>query len=291
MRKAKILTAAITLGLFVAPIMSANASLIPKPVYNDKGQVVGTTKVQVVSASVIPAAEINLPDDYTILDTIEADVTGDAVTDKIYLAGHKTQFASQYADHLSITVKSGADNSLNTFSLDKVGGYQTQLFTGDFSGDKVPDVYVATASGGSGGWSYYNIVSFNENRPQEIFNAQDNQNQTITGRFIDGWKAEIKNNTNGKTLAIDVSARKNDYLRLGIYGEDGIVKRQTQTMTAPFSRLDPVDVDNDGVYELKGIQRISGAYRADSIADIEMVLKYGGTAWNSQSVKLTVSMI
>lgn len=290
MKKAKLFTTALTLGLLISPLLSASASTFPQPVYNNKGQVIGTTKVAPIKAPIIPAAEINLPAVNSILEITEADVTGDGITDTIYLAGHKVQPNSQYVDDVSITVKSGARKTLSTFRLNKIGGYQPHLFIGDFSGDKVPDVYVATASGGSGGWSYYNIVSFNDNKPKQIFTTQDNPNQSINGRFIDGWKTELTNSTNGKTVAIDVSARKSDYLRLGIYNEDGTVKRETQTLTAPYSKLEPIDVDNDGVFELKGVQRISGAYRADGIADIETMLKYDGTTWSSQSVKLTVSM-
>ncbi len=288
MKKAKVLTAALTLGLFISPIISANASVIPKPVYNEKGQVIGAAKTS--PTRFIPATVINLPADHYILDTNEADVTGDGVADTIYLAGHKIQPDSPYTDHLSITIKSGSNNSLNTFPMDKVAGYQAHLFVGDFSGDKVPDVYVETASGGSGGWSYHNIISFNGNAPKEIFGVKDNQDLSITGIFIDGWKAELTNNANGKKLAIDVSERQKDYLRIGIYGEDGKVKKETQTMISPFSNLDPIDVDNDGVFELKGIQRISGAYRADGIADVETVLKYTLTDWSLQSVKVSVNM-
>lgn len=279
MKKAKLLTTALTLGLFITPILSANASTFPHPVYNNKGQ-----------APFIPATKINLSADKSILEIAEADVTGDGITDTIYLSGHKVQPTSQYIDDVSVTVKSGADKVLTTFPLNKVGGYQPHLFIGDFSGDKVPDVYVATASGGSGGWSYYNIVSFKDNKPKQIFNIQENPNQNITGRFIDGWKVELTNSSNTKALAIDISAHKSDYLRLGIYNEDGVVKRETQTMTAPFSKLDPIDIDNDGVFELKGVQRVSGAYRADGLADVETTLKYDGTVWSSQSVKVTVPM-
>ena len=263
MKKARIFMAAIILNLFIWPIMLTNASAMPN---------------------------LPLPADYSILDTIEADVTGDGYADTVYLIGRKRQIDSLYTDNFSIKVKNGVDKTITTYALEKVGGYRTRLFAGDFSGDAISDVYIEVESGGSGGWSYHNIISFNSDSPKEIFGSRNNQSQSITGKFIDGLKAELINYANAKTIAIDVSERLQDYLRLGIYDAKGIVTKETQTMTAPFSKLDPIDYDKDGVFELKGIQRISGAYRADGLADVETVLKYKDAAWNLQSVKVTVFM-
>jgi hypothetical protein len=278
-KKNKVLTAVIMLGLFITLIMPVNAGSIPEPVYNGNEQVVGA----------IPETEINLPADYYIFDALKADVTGDGIADDIYLAGHKIQSNFSVANNLSVIVKSGADQSLTTFPLDKIGGYQPHLFAGDFTGDKIADVYVKTASGGSGGWSYHNIISFNGSEPKELFGVKENVATNITGKFEDGWKVALINNTNGTTLTVDVSERREDYLRLGIYDKDGKVQKETQIMSAPFVKLEPIDIDNDGVYELKGIQSLSGAYRADGLAAVETTFKYTGTAWKSQSLLIMAS--
>ena len=289
MKKIKVLTAAIILGSFITPMLPVNASVIPQPVYNSNGQVVGATKALPTPLPAIPATEINLPADYNILDTLEVDVTGDDIADKIYLAGHKMPSNLPAAKDLSVTVKSGADESLTTYWLDKVGGYQPHLFAGDFTGDKIADVYVETASGGSGGWSYHNIVSFNNSEPKELFGIKDNNATNITGKFVDGWEVALTNTTDGTTLTVGVSERREDYLRLGIYDKEGKVQKETQIMSAPFIKLEPIDIDNDGVYELKGMQSLSGAYRADRLAEVETILKYTGINWQSQSTLIMAS--
>ncbi|TWH51956.1 stalk domain-containing protein [Sporomusa sp. KB1] len=289
MKKIKVLTVAIVLSSFITPMIPVNASVIPKPVYNSNGQVVGATKALPTPLPAIPATEINLPADYNILDTLEVDVTGDGIADKIYLAGHKIPSNLPAAKDLSVTVKSGADESLTTYWLDKVGGYQPHLFAGDFTGDKIADVYVETASGGSGGWSYHNIVSFNGSEPKELFGIKDNNANNITGKFVDGWKVALTNTTDETTLTVGVSERREDYLRLGIYDKEGKVQKETQIMSAPFIKLEPIDIDNDGVYELKGMQSLSGAYRADRLAEVETILKYTGINWQSQSTLIMAS--
>lgn len=266
MKKIKVLTAVIMLSLFTTPMLSVNASAIL-------------------------ATEINLPADYYIFDTLEADVTGDGIVDMIYLAGHKIQSHLSAAKDISITVKSGADRSLICFPLAEVGGYQPYLFAGDFTGDKIADIYVETASGGSGGWSYHNIVSFTGGEPKELFGSKENFATNITGKFVDGWKVALANNTDGTTVIVGVTERREDYLRLGIYDEEGKVQKETQTMIAPFVKLEPIDIDHDGVYELKGRQSLSGAYRADRLAEVETMFKYTGTGWQSQSVLVMSSSL
>lgn len=290
MRKYTILITKIILPLFFIPMMSVNTDAMAKPDYDRAVEpTVAVEPVQQNQPSIKPA-DSKLPDDALILGTVEADVTGDGLVDTVYLTGCRKHIDSIYTDDLRLSVKSGADATFKTHSLSRLGGYRTNLFAGDFSGDKVPDVYLEVESGGSGGWSYHNIVSFNSNETKEIFGNNNNQSRSIKGEFVDGLKVELTNITNGKTVAIDVSDRLQDYLRLGIYGEDGIIQKETQTMTAPFSRLAPIDYDNDGVFELKGIQRISGAYRADGIADVESVLKYKNEDWELKSVKVIISL-
>lgn len=290
MRKDTILIAKIILALFIIPMTSVNAGELSQPDYDRAVEATLAVKPAQQNQSSIKPAASKLPDDALILGTVEADVTGDGLVDTIYLTGRRKHVDSTYADDLRLSVKSGADATFKTHSLSRLGGYRTNLFAGDFSGDKVPDVYLEVESGGSGGWSYHNIVSFNGNEAKEIFGDNNNQSQSIKGEFVDGLKVELTNTANGKTAALDVSDRLQDYVRLGIYGEDGILQKETQTMTAPFSRLTPIDYDNDGVFELKGIQRISGAYRADGIADVESVLKYKDDDWMLKSVKVIISL-
>lgn len=291
MKKVKVLTAAIMLGLFGTPMISVNAGTIPNPVYHGEGEGAGAVQTLPAPLPAISATTINLPADYYILDTREADVTGDGITDTIYLAGHKVQTNASYTDDLNITVENGADKSLIIFPLDAVSGYQSSLFAGDFTGDQIADVYVETASGGSGGWSYHNIVSFYGAEPKEIFGSKENVAANVTGKFVDGWTVALTNHTDGKTLSVGVKERRQDYLRLGIYDTKGKVQRETQIMSAPFSRLEPIDLDHDGVFELKGIQSLSGAYRADRLADVETIFKYMGAAWQSESMLIMASSV
>lgn len=279
-------TLIVAIGLLGMLVSGVDASVIAQPVYNEQGEIIGTTRSSTSEA----AAEPDLPAGYSLLAVKQGDVTGDGIVDTVYLIGRKEKADSIYAAEICLIVKNGQDHSLIRKPLDQVGGYDAKLRLGDFSGDQVADVYVETASGGSGGWYYHNIVSFRNGEAKEIFGKQENETVYLTGTFQDGWKVELKNRLNGRTLLLNLHDRKADYVRLGLYKEDGTLVGDNRAMPAPYGRMEALDVDGDGVYELTGQQRISGAYRADGLADIETVLKYSGAAWLATDVRVTVPM-
>lgn len=61
-------------------------------------------------------------------------------------------------------------------------------------------------------------------------------------------------------------------------------------MITPFGRLEPVDSDKDGIYELQGEQRIAGAYNADGLATVKTVLSYRQGAWQARSVSVSIPL-
>ena len=54
----------------------------------------------------------------------------------------------------------------------------------------------------------------------------------------------------------------------------------------PFSNLEVIDYNQDGKYELRGIQKIIGAYGADTISEVESVWSYE-EGWNILEVNYT----
>ncbi|GEM_PF-1984632 len=281
------LTAVLALGLMAAPLAGlAEANPIDyaaKPVYNYNGEMIGSTRgVDTVNSKQW------LPEGYQVLDMQEGDVNGDGVSDRVYLIGHKQEDASSYVDSMKLIVENGTNQKRTDVALDKMGGYQTELLLRDFTGDKTVDALVTAASGGSGGWYYNQVVTLGDT-PSIIFGEKENNRDSISGQFLDGFKVEI-NDSIGSGVIMDVHDRTADYLRLGLYNEEGKLQKQTNLMVTPFGRLEAVDVNNDGIYELKGIQRISGAYNADGLANVETVLSYTGGFWQPQSVNLRINL-
>jgi len=237
--------------------------------------------------TVLPAA---LPGNTYVLDNTNADVTGDGIADLIVLAGYKDNPAERYSKKMLLTVRDGKTGQNQTTELD-MGGYEGKLFVGDFTGDHTADVMVSAPTGGSGGIVDNRIATFTGGGPSIIFASENNRGVNFTGKFLEGFKTEITNTETGKSIIIDNGRNRADYVRLGIYDESGSILKDQRPWHYPFSLLEPTDSDRDGVYELKGYQRIVGAYNADPIAEVETLWKYQDSTWKVRKIKISTNLL
>lgn len=240
------------------------------------------------SNKTVPLAD--LPANTYLLDSTTADVTGDGIIDSIVLGGQKDSAEDRYAKKLIILVRDGKSGQTQSVDLD-MGGYEGKLFAGDFTGDHVADVMVSAPTGGSGAVLDNRIATFTGSSPAIIFTSENNSGADFTGKFLDGFKTEITNTDTGKSITIDNGRNRADYVRLGIYDEAGNVLKDQRPWHYPFSLLEPTDSDRDGVYELKGYQRIVGAYNADPIAEVETLWKYQDFTWQVRKIKIATNLL
>ena len=106
----------------------------------------------------------------------------------------------------------------------------------------------------------------------------------VSSQFEDGYKASITIEETGQSYSFDLSDRKEEYDRLGLY-QDGKLNEPTELMVLPFGTLKPVKVKN-GLYGLKGSQRINGVYNADGIANIESTWLFEKGKWQVQNAEV-----
>ncbi len=231
-----------------------------------------------------------LPAGYVILDRQTGDITGDGKPKDIFLVGRKPDANSQYADDLSIVVQDGSSQNPLTMKLPKVGGYNSTLFIGDFSGDKVNDVLVTIPTGGSGGIIEHRIVTF-VGEPKIIFGVEENKGITATGRFLDGLKFELIEKTTKRSAIVDLTNKKDTYNKANIYDAGGTLLRQQNGSVNPLGALTPVDIDNDGIYELRGQQRVIGIYNADTVAYIYSIWKYENQKWTAKQIEVASMLL
>lgn len=215
-----------------------------------------------------------------VIEQKQADVNGDKIEDTVFLIGEKDKKEDIYNKNIMVKVVDGKKNQVKDIKFKDFGGYEGELFLGDFTGDKVSDIMVTTSTGGSGGIVNTRIATIKDNKVKEIFKEEDNQGLNFTGEFVDGFKAELKDLKNNEEIILDVSAFKDMYVEGKIYDKDGKLLEKVEPWTDPFSMIDAVDMDGDGVYELKGYQKISGSCHANTISRINTIWKYENEKWN-----------
>ncbi len=211
-----------------------------------------------------------------VLDFKTGDVTGDKVTDYIYLLGEKPYEDSPFRSNIIIRIIDGKTGKIITVRPKVNSGYGPTLFLSDFTKDKVSDVLLSIDSGGSGAIGYYYIFSFIDDVPKKIFDFEEFNNRfTYEVNYLNNYKAEVLSNENNKRYIIDLSFKGPEYLS-EIYNPDGTLKKPIQGWVDPLSGLYPIDFQRDGVYELYGIQAIAGRYHADGLGWVQTSLEWNG---------------
>ncbi|HMM22133.1 MAG TPA: hypothetical protein PKA10_15545 [Selenomonadales bacterium] len=230
-------------------------------------------------------SDLALPAGYVVLDRQTGDVTGDGKSKDIFLVGRKPDMNSKFADDLRIMVQAGEGQNAVTMELPAVGGYDGKLFVGDFSGDKISDVLVTVPTGGSGGIVEHRIVTF-AGGPAIIWGEGENSGIAAAGRFVDGFKGELTEETTKRKAIVDLAAKKDAYIQAGLYNAGGTLLRQQSLSVNPLGELRPLALSPDGKYGLKGQQRVTGVANADTVAYIYSLWEYENQKWTAKQIEV-----
>mgnify|MGYP006273291927 CR=1 FL=1 len=234
-------------------------------------------------------SEFDLDDNFEIIEIRSDNVLTDTSKDKIILVGKNPQESNIYWDEMMIILKNENDDLLLKKQLKDFAGYEPEIKIKDITGNNVKDIFLKAASGGSGGIYFHRVLTLKENDLKVIFDEDNNEGINVVGYFADGFKANLMFKNLNKRATLDISANQNEYIDQNIYNKDGemIQIDLVRPHSYPFSNLEVIDYNQDGKYDLRGIQRIIGAYGADTISEVESVWSYEDEGWNILEVNYT----
>lgn len=207
-----------------------------------------------------------------LIQTREIDVTGDGKLDLVSLVGLKSDMNSPYYDKLFISVV-GQGQAQVVIPLE--GGYNPRMDFCDFIHDMLPQIYVTSDTGGSGGFTSNYIYSLKNNVPTNIPMPEPLH---VKATFKNNYKVKMKIEETGKSFTLDISDRKEAYEQFGVYNQGKIVKPIIVNVDA-YSLLKPVDVNKDGFCELKGVQRITGIANSDTLGYVTSLWRWHKGKW------------
>ena len=232
-------------------------------------------------------SKLDLESNVQIIEKRAVDITGDQIKDQVFLIGQKPAGdSSLFYAPIKVIVYDIYNKEYYINSYDNFSGYEPKLAFYDFTNDQTKDIFVKTNSGGSGGIYHHLIASFMDNELKIIFDNQNNKPLHVSGNYEDGFQAVLNIPELNERFKLDLSFNRRKYIEENIYTSDGNLLRDVKPYTYPLSQLTPVDYDFDESFELRGIQRVVGAYGADSIAHLTTVLKYEGS-WQIKQVEIS----
>lgn len=217
------------------------------------------------------------PNEY-LLDVKIGDVTGDGIPDKVSLYGNKEGPSEMFSDNITIVVEDGHTHKIQTITPKFNSGYNASIFLGDFTRDKIDDIKLSIDSGGSGGYGFFYIYTFNDNSFIEIFNFDDyNAEYKYRVDYADFYKVNVSSTTLDKLFIIDISYKGYDYLSQYYY-ENGKLKKPVQGEVLALSTLLPTIMNEKlTYYNLIAFQRIIGTFNSDTLGYIQNFL-----IWNEK---------
>lgn len=210
-----------------------------------------------------------------IIASAFGDVNGDNIPDYVYITGIKTP-NSGFVQEITLNIQDGRTGTKQSTRLPSDAGYNPTLFLGDFTGDRVKDILVSIASGGSGGIMFYYIFSDKNNQINMIFDYEDYNNKyNYQVDYQNFYQVTVINIELETEFIIDITYKGEKYLN-EIYNATGELKAPIEGWVDPLSGLYPIDFDGNGIYELLGYQGISGRYHADRLGYVQSILKWNG---------------
>lgn len=212
-----------------------------------------------------------------LLDVKIGDVTGDGILDKVSLYEKKETPSEIFADNITIVIEDGRSHKIYTITPKFNSGYNARVFLGDFTKNNIDDIKISIDSGGSGGYGFFYIYSFNGKNFDEIFNFDDyNTEYKFKVDYADFYRVDIGNAALNKLFILDISYKGYDYLSQ-YYSENGKLKEPVQGEVLALSALIPIVNDEKfNHYDLLAFQRIIGTSNSDNLGYIQNFLSWNG---------------
>ncbi len=172
-------------------------------------------------------------------------------------------------------------------------GYDPKLLLCDFTGDKQDDIYLSTASGGSGGYEFFYLYEYDDQKCALnllLDNNSFNMQSKYIAYYLDGYKLAVVQRDGNNSWIIDLTCRGKDYLDQ-IYDENGFLIKPVSGIVGDASYTQPIYNKQTEHFDLLVYQRITGLYNADLIGYVMTTMEYRDDKFNVSGVTVSTNVV
>ena len=208
-----------------------------------------------------------------IFATEKGDINGDNIIDTVYIVGKKPVNPNiRYIENIKIIIQDGKTKQIFEIYLKINSGYNPELSLVRFCKSNLKQIFISIDSNDEYESRCFYIYSFENNEIKKLFDFEVFNNSYIYDvTFLKDFKVEIISEKTNKTFIIDITNKGPTYLSV-IYNPDGTLKQPIKGRVSKLYNLYPVDINDDNIFELKAIQRVTGLYPDDIIGILETPL-------------------
>lgn len=199
---------------------------------------------------------LSLPNNAHILQTTDADIDNNGKSEKVVLFGKKKNGDGVIAEEINVATIEPDTGFIKKTNLTSLNGFEPVMYVCDFTGDKQSDVLVTVLTGADKGLTKNVIVDFSGSIPKNIFPDENNEGLKLNLKLVDNFSIDA-NFPGGENFAINIAKDKEQLIKDSIYSQEGkLLDTKQQLQFLPFSLVQPVDTDGNGVFELVCHQKI-----------------------------------
>jgi hypothetical protein len=232
-----------------------------------------------VKMNTFDSESYGLEGNYEIAGETRGRLSQDGEVDRIRLIALR-QEDGMYDRRLILEIAPPGEDPFIVPLSDDVKGFQSSVEVKNFTSRRKSEIVLKLNSGKWGNRTL--IIAVADRRGDVIFDTQSTKVPSVVGRFFNDYRAEIIVMETGERAMIDLSARKANYDKKLVYNESsGSLRSGVVVWVDKYSVFEPVDVDYDGIFEIREVMDLSGSGRADRIAYVEATLKYSGGQWRT----------
>ncbi|WP_068672728.1 hypothetical protein [Oceanobacillus sp. Castelsardo] len=212
--------------------------------------------------------------DAVIINTYQADVTGDGLLEDIDLMGVPFSNSGDYYHNVWAEVKSkNRDNE--RWQINYGDGYEPQIQFIDANHDNVQDILYQSSSDKKH-MSKQKLHTFASNK---LFEISLPKLDYVSGKFADDYRADLKITPNAKPIQINLQNHSDTYIQSGVYSIDGKLKKSKSLLLNAPHYYEVVKLTDDKGYGLRSYKRVSGISNEDHLGTIESLWYYTDGKW------------
>lgn len=211
--------------------------------------------------------------EFSIIQTLEKDITGDGYNEVIELKGNLFSDETNYYQDLWVDIRS-EHNNLH-WKISYGGGYKPTLKLIHLNNDDSNELLFQSIHHLEDKKFNYHLHTFKNNKIKKI---ELPKQWHINGKYKEDFYAELSLAHDKKSIEIDIAHLKDNYISDGIYDKNGKLLKQQKLIIEPITKIELLTINNSMEKSIESTQQVRST-KKDLLGTIKTLWLYENDKW------------